>query len=117
MGRKVSDGKSVRVSVPENTTIQQGDFVLLDGFFGLAVQQAVTGAGETRDIILNVEQGEYETSQITAADDFAKGDPVYWDAATGKLTTAAGTDNRLVGRVTVAKDAGGVIWFQLGPQV
>lgn len=123
MGRKVSDGLSVKVTVPQSTTIEQGKFYLLDGFFGMAMRSVVTGAGETAQVVLNIEEAEYETSQITAADAFNKGDKVYWNAATGLLTTQANPDasgnpqNRPVGRVTQAKDANGVIWFKLGPQV
>ena len=123
MARKVSDGRSVRVTVPASTTIEAGKFYLLDGFFGLAVQSVTTGAGETAEVILNCEQAEYETSQITAADAFNKGDTVYWNDTTKLLTTQANPDangnpqNRPVGRVTVAKDANNVIWFLLGPQV
>lgn len=117
MGRKVSEGRSVRVTVPQNTTIEAGKFYLLDGFFGLAVQSVTTGPGETAEVVLNVEQAEYETSQITTTDDFKKGDTVYWDDSTKLLTTQAGSGNRVVGRVTVEKDANNVIWFQLGPQV
>ena len=117
MGRKVSDGRSVRVTVPQNTTIEAGKFYLLDGFFGLAVQSVTTGHGETPDYILDSEQAEYETSQITTTDDFNKGDPMYWNDTTKLLTTQTGSGNRLVGRVTVAKDANNVIWFNLGPQV
>lgn len=123
MGRKVSDGLSVKVTVPQSTTIEQGRFYLLDGFFGMAMQSVVTGAGETAQVVLNIEEAEYETSQITAADAFNKGDKVYWNAVTSLLTTQANPDasgnpqNRPVGRVTQAKDANGVIWFKLGPQV
>lgn len=123
MGRKIGDGKSVKVIVPESTTIEQGKFYLLGGFFGMAVRGVVTGADETALVVLNIEQGEYETSQITVADAFADGDQVYFDEGTGLLTTAANADengnpqNRAVGRVTLAKDANNVIWFLLGPQV
>lgn len=117
MGRKVSDGRSVRVTVPQNTTIEAGKFYLLDGFFGLAVQSVTTGPGETAEVILNCEQVEYETSQITTSDAFNKGDSVYWNDTTKLLTTQSGSGNRLVGRVTQAKDANNVIWFVLGPQV
>jgi Uncharacterized conserved protein (DUF2190). len=123
VGRKVSDGLSVKVTVPENTTIEQGKFYLLDGFFGMAVQSVTTGAGETAEVVLNIEEAEYETSQITVADAFAKGDKVYWNAATSLLTTVANPDasgnpqNRPVGRVTAAKDANNVIWLKLGPQI
>lgn len=138
MGRKISDGQSVRVSVPANTVITQGNFYLLDGFFGMAVQSMETDAGGQvisfngsavpaglvpAEVILNIEPAEYETSQITVADAFAKGAKIYWSADTGLLTTAPNNDangnpqNRPVGRVTQAKDANNVIWFKLGPQV
>lgn len=123
MGRKISDGLSVKVTVPESTVIEQGKFYELDGFFGLAVQSVTTGAGQTAQVVLNIEQAEYETSQITPTDAFNKGDKVYWNATTKLLTTQANPDasgnpqNRLVGRVTAAKDANNVIWFILGPQV
>ncbi|MYL45048.1 DUF2190 family protein [Virgibacillus halodenitrificans] len=117
---KVSDGKSVRVTVPENTTVAAQSFYLIDGFFGVAMQSAVTGAGETEEIILNIEQAEYETDQISTSQAFAVGTPVYFNDSTKKLTETAGADpdaNRLVGRVTASKDANNVIWFILGPQV
>lgn len=115
---KISDGKSVRVTVPENTVIEAGKLYLLDGFLGFAMQSVTTGAGETAEVVLNIEQAEYETDQINAADAFNKGDLAYWDAANKRLTTAdGGGANRRVGRVTAAKDANNVIWFILGPQV
>lgn len=138
MGRKVSDGKSVTVSVPVSTVITQGNFYLLDGFFGMAVQSLETDAAGnvikfngsevpagvvSAEVVLNIEPAEYETSQITVADAFAKGDKIYWAAGTSLLTTAPNNDangnpqNRPVGRVTQAKDANNVIWFKLGPQV
>lgn len=112
---KVSDGKSVRVTVPENTEIENGKFYLLDGFFGAAFQSVTTAAGETSEVALNIEQAEYETNQINKTEAFAVGTPIYWDEETEKLTETA-TDNRLVGRVTSAKDQNNVIWFILGPQ-
>lgn len=123
MARKISDGLSVKVTVPENTVIEQGKFYELDGFFGLAVQSVTTAVGQTGQVVLNIEQAEYETSQIATTDAFNKGDKVYWNATTKLLTTQANPDasgnpqNRPVGRVTAAKDANNVIWFILGPQV
>lgn len=113
---KVNDGKSVRVTVPENTTIAARKFYLLDGFLGCAMENVVTGAGQTAEVVLNLEQAEFETDQIDASQNFATGTAIYWDDSEKEFTETA-TDNRLAGRVTAGKDAGNVIWFILGPQV
>ncbi len=113
---KFSDGKSVRVTVPANTTIEAGKFYLLDGFLGCAFQSVTTGAGESAEVILNIEQAEYDTNQIDTTQNFAKGTLIYWDAANNRFTETS-TENRLAGRVTQAKDANNVICFILGPQV
>ena len=115
---KVSDGKSVRVTVPKNTTIEAGKFYLLDGFLGAAFQSVTTGAEETAEVILNIEQAEYETDQIEidTLQTFDKGTLIYWNAA-GKRFTETSDSNRLAGRVTQAKDINNVICFILGPQV
>lgn len=112
---KISDGKSVKVTVPGNTTIEAGKFYLLDGFFGCAMQSVTTGVGQTAEVVLNIEQAEYETDQINTAETFAKGTLIYWDSVNKRFTETA-TSNRLAGRVTVGKDANNVIWFILGPQ-
>jgi len=113
---KLSDGKSVRVTVPENTVIEAGKFYLLDGFLGCAFQSVTTGAGETAEVVLNIEQAEYETDQITASHAFTKGTPIYWSEANNRFTENA-QGNRLVGRVTEVRDANNVVCFILGPQV
>lgn len=113
---KISDGKSITVTVPQNTKVNAGDWAQFDGFFGLAMQNAVTETGETKEIVLTIEQAEYETDQISTSQAFAKGAALYWNAATKKFTETE-TDNRLVGRVTNGKDANNVIWFLLGPQI
>ena len=115
MGRKVSDGMSVRVTVPENTTVEQGAFALLDGFLGLAARKVVAGAGETKSLVLNIEPGEYETSQIDKTQGFAVGTKIYWDSTTKKFTETPTAV--LAGVVTNAKDAGGVIWFRVAPGI
>lgn len=118
---KVGDGKSVRVTVPERTTIEAQKFYEIEGFFGVAGQSVVTKAGETAEVILTIEQAEYETDQIVTTDEFNVGDVVYFDGT--NLTTAADdggeepTLYRKVGRVTAPKDDKNVIWFILGPQV
>lgn len=113
---KVSDGKSVRVVVPENTTVIGEEPTLLGGFFGFPVQSVTTAAGQTSEVIMNIAQEEFETDKVVVADSFPGGALVYWDDTAKKLTTTAAT-NRKVGRVTAPKDANNVIWFILGPQV
>ena len=113
---KFSDGKSVRVTVPANTTIEAGKFYLLDGFFGCAFQSVTTGDGGNAEVVLNIEQAEYDTNQIDTTQNFAKGTLIYWDAANNRFTETS-TENRLAGRVTRAKDTNNVICFILGPQV
>lgn len=115
-GGKISDGKSVKVTVPEKTKIEAGKFYLLDGFLGCAMQSVETGEGETANVVLNIEQAEFESDQINTSETFAKGTLIYWDD-TNKQFTETATANRLAGRVTVGKDANNVIWFILGPQV
>lgn len=112
---KISDGKSVKVMVPESTTIEAGKFYLLDGFLGCAVQSVTTEVGETAEVTLNIEAAEYETDQINTVDTFAKGDKVYWDSVNNRFTTVA-TDGIFAGVVTAAKDANNVIWFVFVPQ-
>ena|SRR5688572_23085003 len=119
MARVVSDGKSVRVTVPAATAaaVAVGEFCMFDGWFGWAVQGFTVAevASVSKDIILNIEPVEYETSQGTVANTFTKGAPVFWNDTT-KLLTTAGAGNRLVGRVTVAEDGNGVFWFRLYEQ-
>jgi hypothetical protein len=116
VGQKISDGQSVRVSVPAVDAVVKGNFYLYDGFFGMAFSQKSANTAAAADVILNIEECEYQTSQITVADAFAKGALVYYDNTTKLLTTVVGT-NRLVGRVTVAKDADNNVFFKLGPQI
>lgn len=120
MARKVSDGQSVKVTVPTGFgAVEQGKFYLINGWLGLALNSA----GEGEEVVLNIEQGEYETNQINPADAFNVGDKIFWDAANKRFTTQPNNDaqgnpqNRPVGRVTSPKDANNVIWFILGPQV
>lgn len=107
---KISDGKSVHVTATEEVT--QGNFYQINGFFGLANQDAAAG----QDAILAIEQAEYETDQINTVETFAVGTPIYFDAANRVLTETAGT-NKKVGAVSSTKDSNNVIWFIMGPQV
>ena len=110
---KVSDGKSVEVSVPANSDLKAGQFAYLDGFLGVITRDVKTAANETAKAILIIEVAEYETDQIDDSKTFAKGNKVYWDNTNKRFTTD--TTGIFAGVVTNAKDSNGVIWFVLWP--
>lgn len=112
---KLSDGKSVKVTVPASTEVKAQSFVLLDGFFGVAMENIKTGAGETAEMAISIEQAEYESDQITTADTYNVGALLYFKESTKKFTATA-ESNRLVGKVTSKKDSNNVIQFILLPQ-
>ncbi len=110
---KVSDGKSVEVSVPANSDLKAGQFAYLDGFLGVITRDVKTAANETAKAILIIEVAEYETDQIDDSETFAKGDKVYWDNTNKRFTTDA--TGIFAGVVTNAEESNGVIWFVLWP--
>ena len=112
---KISDGKSVRVSVPESTTVEAGKFYLLGGFLGAAMQSVTTGAGETAEVILNIEPAEFETDQIKATDkaSMTAGADIYWDDAAGAKYFTVTPKAVYAGKITAAADDNNVIWFKL----
>lgn len=112
---KISDGKSIKVDVPESTTITAGKFYLLDGFLGVAMESVTTGERETSEVTLSIENAEYETDQINTGEAFTKGADVYWDSTNKRLTTTATA--LYAGQVTSAKDSNNVIRFKLAPRV
>ncbi|AJA42463.1 hypothetical protein AJ85_05685 [Alkalihalobacillus alcalophilus ATCC 27647 = CGMCC 1.3604] len=113
---KISDGKSIVVTVPPNTKIENAQFYVLEGYFGAAFGSVETKAGEQAELTLNIEQAEYETDQLKSGNEFEKGAIVYFDEE-AKVFTVEEEGNRKVGRVSEAKDANGVILFILGPQI
>jgi cytoskeletal protein RodZ len=110
MGRRISDGKSFKATVPVSTTIVAGTFYELDGVVGIAFESITTDGSTTSNVQLGVEQAEYETSQIDTAQAFAKGAIVYWDSTNDRFTTTA-LGNRRFGFVSVAKDVNNVVWI------
>ena len=115
---KVSDGKSVDVTVPAAAGTVAGAFCVLDGFFGLALQTIVAAentAGAT--IALQIEQAEYITDQIDKTKAFVKGAALYFDPSKGLFTDDATVSGSfMVGRVSDAKSAESTIQFILYPQ-
>lgn len=110
MGRRASDGQSVKALVPASTVIVMGNFYKLSGVIGIAFQSVTTAAGETSEVALGMDLAEYETSQIDVADAFARGNDVYFDPATLLFNSvaegAAGpVGSERFGVVTRAKNA------------
>lgn len=117
MGRRISDGQSVKGLVPESTNIVMGNFYKLSGVIGIAFQSVVTEAGEESEVALGMDLAEYETSQIDIADDFARGDDVYFDPATLLFNSvaegaAAPVDTERFGTVTKAKSDDNVVFIK-----
>lgn len=108
---KVSDGKSVEVTVPAGTGTVAGNFYVLDGFFGVVlktIKAEANTAGET--VALQLEACEYVTDQIDTKQTFSKGADLYFDTKNNVFTDQKVT-GYLVGKVTVAKDAANAIQF------
>lgn len=101
---KVSDGKSVKVVAEQSVTASK--FYEIQGFLGSAFQSVEKG----KEVVLNIEQAEYETDQLGDGD-FVVGTPIYF--ADGTFNPTAG---RYAGIVTQGKDEDGVILFILAPQ-
>lgn len=108
---KISDGESITVRVPSGKTIKSQNFYLIDGFFGVAMQDGK----QNDEVALQIEQAEYETDNIVTSEAFTLGEKIYWDDSVSKFTTTSAS-NRLVGKVTSPKDSNNVIWFLLLPQ-
>ncbi len=113
---KISDGKSVRVSVPANSgEIKAGDFVYFGGFLGVAMQSLANDTVAAQDLILQIEVAEYETDQTNEAQEFKAGTKIYWDNTNKEFTETPTAI--FAGVVTAAKDDAGVIWFVLMPGI
>lgn len=115
---KISDGKSVDVTVPASTGVEAGEFCVIDGFFGVSLQKVNKDENTNGTLIaLQTEQAEYITTQIDTSKAFAIGSALYFDSATKKLTDDSSVSGAiLVGRITSAKDKNNVIQFVLYPQ-
>jgi len=115
---KISDGKSVDVTVAASNGVNAGEFAVIDGFFGLALKTINAEENTAGEVIaLQIEQAEYITDQIDTTKTFTKGAELYFDPATKKFTD----DNKVtgaffVGRITATKDSNNVIQFILYPQ-
>jgi predicted RecA/RadA family phage recombinase len=103
-----SDGKAVDITLTQ--TVEKGDLIVEDKFFGFACAAGVSGD----DIALDISLREFEVtvgSGVTAA----KGDILYITSA-GVITNTS-TSNKPCLKVTVAKDSNNVVWGILLPQM
>ena len=94
----VQPGVNLDLIAPSGGVVA-GTGYLIGGLFVIA---AITAAeGET---FVGAREGVFELAATTHATDqaFAAGDPVYWDASTGKVTATA-TGNQRIGFATEAK--------------
>jgi hypothetical protein len=114
-GHKMADGNSVDVAVPDGTVVAQGEFVSIQGFFGLAEFDDKPVATGVATIAINIERAQYDTDQIVTTDAFAVGDLVNFNQTT-KLFTKTAVGAPVIGpvaRVTIAKNADNVIGILL----
>ena len=114
-GHKMADGNSVDVTIADGTTVTQGEFILAQGFFGLAEFDDKPIALGTAVIAINIERAHYDTDQIVTTDAFAVGDLINFNSTT-KLLTKAAVGAPVIGpvaRCTIAKNADNVIGLLL----
>lgn len=109
MGRIVSKGNSIKVTVPNNAAVTKGNFVAIGGVVGLALQSIGTTDTE-RNLVLDITQGVYETNQIDTGATFTVGAKLYWDDTAKVFTTTETTT--LVGVVTDVIGGGTVTAIQ-----
>lgn len=115
---QVGEGDSVRV-IAEGE-VKRHELTAAQGFFGMVTDIKDKDTGEVGkvegvagdEVVLTIEQAQYETTLIEEGADYAVGTDVYWDGS--KLVEDA-TD-LFVGKVTRTKEPGGAIWVLLAPQ-
>lgn len=98
-----SDGKAVDVTVTK--TITKGDPTYAEGFYGIAMQDAVSG--ETIAIEIATREHEINIGSVAGA----KG-AVLYITSDGEIT-ATSSGNKPFCKVTQAKDANNIVWAVL----
>ncbi len=107
MARKVSDGKTVKVTA--STAVTANSVVQIQNFIGLALNSAQSG----EQVVLLIEPCEIELT-VPGGVTANVGDVLYM-TPTGTITNTH-TGNKPFLKVTVAKDANNVVWGILLPQ-
>ena len=98
------------------------ELAYIEGFFGMVTDIKDKDTGEVGkregvagdEVVLTIEQAQYETTLIDEGQDYKVGTPVYWDGVAKKVTETE--KELLVGKVTRTKAPGGAIWILLLPQ-
>lgn len=90
MNLQLTDGNRWTATAPY--TMTKGQCSLIGtGAFGIAADAIASGASG----LFIVERMAFTTSEVTAAETWANGAPLYWDPATRKLTNVAGSLRRV----------------------
>jgi len=83
---QVDYGRTVTLTVPEGMAVEPAQWLLLSGFFGIALQQSP--ADEATEIELQIMPAQYETDAINDSDAFVLGTDMYWDPGAGEFVEA-----------------------------
>lgn len=84
---EVSEAEAVVVTIPEDRVVEEGEFGLFDGFFGVALNGSEDGSED--GVVVQIKFAEYETDQIDTADSFLKGTEMYWNPGQQEFDEAA----------------------------
>lgn len=84
--RKISDAKSVKVTIPTSKVLLAGEAFYVSPFLGLLTENVTTVSPATAEAILEVGPLVCTTTKLTAEQNFTLGTIVYWSTATDKFT-------------------------------
>lgn len=82
MGRRISDGLSVDVTVPGSTLVEKGELYRIDGWSGFAFDE-ITTTEVDRAVALEVDQHALWRCKVPAGIATVRGNYVYWTSGTG----------------------------------
>lgn len=88
--RIVSEARSVKVTIPQSTTLVAGECFYVAPYLGVAMESATNGIGVTKDIALALGPIVVATSKLTSGQTFAVKTKVYWDESTQLFTETPG---------------------------
>jgi len=84
--RIVSEARSVKVTIPINTTLVAGECFYVAPYLGVAMESVTNDGSTTQDIALAVGPLVVATTKLTSGQDFVAGTPVYWVSGTQKFS-------------------------------